>query len=55
MPKKKHPETPEEQSARFKREAERLIAAGELDPDAADEAVERLVRKQRKEDSQKAE
>jgi hypothetical protein len=43
MPKKKHPETPEEQSARFKREVERMIAAGELDPDAADAAVEKLV------------
>lgn len=54
MPKKKHPETPEEQSARFKREVEKLIAAGELDPDAADAALEKLVRKQRKDDSHKA-
>ena len=55
MPKKKHPETPEEQSARVKREVERMIAAGELDPDAADAAVKRLVERQRKGDSHKAE
>lgn len=53
MPKKKHPETPEEQSARFKREAESLIAAGDFDPDVADAALDKLVRKQRKEDSRK--
>ena len=45
MPKKLKPETPKEQSARFKREAERLIAAGELDPTGADAALDRLVRK----------
>ena len=44
MPPKKHPETPEQQSARFKREAERLIDAGELDPAKGDEALDRLVR-----------
>jgi polyhydroxyalkanoate synthesis regulator phasin len=45
MPKKKHPETPEEQSKRFQAEAERLIAAGELDPDEAERAVDQMVRR----------
>lgn len=44
MPKKQQNETPEEQSARFKAEVERLIAAGELSPTDADEALDRLVR-----------
>jgi hypothetical protein len=44
MPKKKHPETPEEQSARFKREAEKLIAAGVLDPTEGEAAMERAMR-----------
>ena len=45
MPPKKHPETPEEQAARFKREAEKLISAGELDPVKGNEALDKLVRK----------
>jgi hypothetical protein len=45
MPPKKHPETPEEQSARFRREAEKLISAGELDPDAGERVLDKLVRK----------
>jgi hypothetical protein len=45
MPKKAKPETPAEQSARFKRETEKLIAAGELSPTEADAAMDRLVRK----------
>jgi hypothetical protein len=45
MPKKKVQENPEEQSERFKKEVERLIAAGELDPIEADAAMDRLVRK----------
>lgn len=45
MPKKQHSETPEEQSARFRAEVERLIAAGELSPTEADEAMDKLVRK----------
>ena len=49
MPKKKHPETPEEQAKRFRAEVERLIAAGELDPDIAEAAVDALVRKNAKE------
>lgn len=43
MPKKKRKETQEEQSARFRAEVERLIAAGELSPTEADEALDRLV------------
>ncbi len=43
MPQKKHSETPEEQSARFKAEVEKLIAAGELSPTEADEAMERIL------------
>lgn len=44
MPKKKVQESPEEQSARFRAEVEKLIAAGELNPTEADERFERLVR-----------
>lgn len=45
MPKKKNKETPKEQSARFKKEAQKLIDAGELSPSEADEALDELVRK----------
>jgi len=46
MPKKsKDAMTPEQQSEAFKREAQRLIDAGELDPTEADAALDRLVRK----------
>lgn len=44
MPKKKHNETPEEQSARFRAEVARLIEAGELSPTDAEAALDRLVR-----------
>ena len=44
MPKKKHSETPEEQSARFRAEVGRLVAAGELSPTEADAALDKLVR-----------
>ena len=44
MPKKKNQETQAEQSARFLAEVERLIAAGELNPEEAEEALDRLVR-----------
>lgn len=44
MPKKKPGMTPEEQSERFRQEAERLIAAGELNPIEADKAMDELVR-----------
>ena len=44
MPKAKKPkETQEKQSARFRAEVERLIAAGELNPTEADEALDRLT------------
>jgi hypothetical protein len=43
MPKKKHPETPEEQAKRFKSEVEKLIADGELDPEKADAKMEELI------------
>ncbi|HEX8056233.1 MAG TPA: hypothetical protein VF481_06210 [Novosphingobium sp.] len=46
MPKKKHKETPEEQSERFRAEVERMIDAGELNATEADEALDRLVRHQ---------
>lgn len=45
MPKKKQKETPAEQGARFKREAEKLIADGELSATEAEKAVDRLVRR----------
>ena len=48
MPKKENRESPEEQSERFKREAQRLIDAGELNPTEAEAAVDRLVRKSSK-------
>lgn len=44
MPKKKKTETPEEQSARFRAEVERMIEAGELSPTDADDALDRLLR-----------
>lgn len=46
MPKKAKPETPAEQSARFVRETEALIAAGDLSPDDAEAALDKLVRRQ---------
>ncbi len=45
MPKKKQNETQAEQSARFRAEVARLIAAGELSPTEADEALNHLVSK----------
>ena len=47
MPKKKNQDTQAEQSARFHAEVERLIAAGELNPIGAEEALDGLVRKSR--------
>ena len=47
MPKKKNPESPEEQSERFKRDAQRLIDAGELDPTEAEKGLEGLVKRAR--------
>jgi hypothetical protein len=48
MPKKLQTETPEQQSARFRAEVERLIAAGELSPTEADDALDRLIRNEAK-------
>ena len=45
MPKKKNPESPEEQSERFRRDAERLIDAGELSPTEAEKGLEGLVKR----------
>lgn len=45
MPKKQNPETLEEQVERFRRDAQKLIDAGELSPTVADEALDALVRK----------
>lgn len=47
MPKKKNPETPDEQAKRFRREARKLISAGDLSPEEGENALDRLVRKQR--------
>ena len=44
MPKKLRHETQAEQSARFLAEVARLIAAGDLNPDEAENALDRLVR-----------
>lgn len=48
MPKKKNTESQAEQSARFLAEVERLIAAGELNPIEAEEALDRMVASQRR-------
>ena len=45
MPKKLNPETPEEQAKRFRKEARKMIVAGELDPIAGAAATDKLVRK----------
>jgi polyhydroxyalkanoate synthesis regulator phasin len=45
MPKKLKHESQAEQSERFKRDAQKLIDAGELNPTEADAAVDRLIRK----------
>ena len=44
MPKKQPGMTPEEQSERFKADAQSLIDAGELSPIEADQALDGLVR-----------
>jgi len=44
MPKKKEQESQSDQSARFRAEVERLIAAGELNPTEADKVMDKLVR-----------
>ena len=46
MPPKKNTETQAEQSARFKRDARKLIKGGDLNPAEAEAALDKLVRKQ---------
>lgn len=43
MQKKKEPENQADQSARFRAEVERLVAAGELNPTEADERFEKTL------------
>ena len=45
MPKKSKPESEAEQSERFRREAQKLIDAGELDPEVSDALMDRLLKK----------
>ena len=45
MPTKKNPETQAEQSNRFKKDAQKLVDAGELNPTDAERALDKLVRK----------
>ena len=45
MPKKQNPLTPEEQRKRFEEEVERRKRAGDFDQDAAENALDKLVRK----------
>lgn len=43
MPKKKQTETPDEQSARFRAEVEKMIEAGELSPTDAAKRLDQIV------------
>lgn len=45
MPKSKNRMTEQEQSRRFEDEVKKRKEAGEFDPDAADAALERIVRR----------
>lgn len=47
MPKKLKPETPKEQGARFKREAQKLIDAGELNVIEAEKGMEDVLKPRR--------
>lgn len=47
MPKRKEQETPEEQSERFRKEAQKLIDVGELSPADADAVLDRTVKRSR--------
>ncbi len=44
MPKKKNPETPEEQAERFRREAQKLVDAGSLNPIEGESGLDAFVR-----------
>jgi hypothetical protein len=48
MPKKKHPETPEEQASRFRQEAQKLVDAGLLTPTEGESALDAFVRSRAK-------
>ena len=48
MPKKKKQESQETQSRRFKRDAQKLIDAGELNPTDAAAALDKLLRQSAK-------
>lgn len=43
MPRRKKAESQADQSARFRAEVERMVAAGELSPTEADDRFERLL------------
>ena len=45
MPKKLHPETPDEQAKRFRKEARKLIKGGDLDPGVGEAATDALVKR----------
>ena len=45
MPKNAKPESQAEQSERFKKDAQKLIGAGELSPTDAERDLDRMVRK----------
>lgn len=44
MPKKLHPETPEQQAERFRREAQKLVDDGTLTPTEGETALDAFVR-----------
>jgi hypothetical protein len=48
MPKKLNPEKPEDQAKRFRKEVEKLIEAGKLNPTEAEAALDRLVASQKR-------
>jgi hypothetical protein len=47
MPKAKHTPTPEEQRKRFEEEVKKRKDAGDFDPEEADAALDKLVRRSR--------
>ncbi len=49
MPKKKKEETQKEQSERFRKAVQDMIAAGELNPTEADAALDVLIQQERHE------
>ena len=44
MPKRKNPLTPEQQRKLFEEEVKKREAAGDFDPEKADDALDKLVR-----------